>query len=90
MHPYINREVKCAFRWYESARLRHRNRTVPTDPDKPTGGTMTLPFPYCTLLPFQARCNVDVTSITSWRMYNLAGTQVYNLDSQIPNLVLAQ
>lgn len=87
-YPYINREVKCAFRWYEAARLRHRNRTLPTDPDKPSA--MALPFPYATILPFQVRCAVDVTSITSWRMYDLAGAEVDNLDTHIGELVVAQ
>ena len=88
-HPYINREIKCAFRWYRSPLLRHRRRTSNIDPDPVESCVPSLAFPARTILPFQALLAAGTTSITSWRVKNLAGTQVLNLDSSIPSLVLA-
>lgn len=87
--PYINREIKCAFRWYRSPLLRHRRRTSNIDPDPVGSCVPSLAFPARTILPFQALLAAGTTAITSWRVKNLAGTQVLNLDSSIPSLVLA-
>jgi hypothetical protein len=91
-YPFINREVKGAFRWYEAARLRHRNRVKVTDPDPGTALVAALPFPKGTILPFQIRCDVATNTVVSWRMYDLASpaVQTFDLDSHIPELVIAQ
>lgn len=88
MHPWINREVKCAFRWYRSPRLRYRNRAGANDPDASSECPSALPFPARTILPFQALLSPSTTSIASWQVKDLSGNVVADLATSIPELAL--
>lgn len=88
MHPWINREVKCAFRWYRSPKLRHRYRFRLNDEGPPTGAVYSLPFPARTILPFQALLSDGTTGIASWVLKALDGTIVADLSDHIPSLAI--
>jgi len=87
-HPWINREVKCAFRWYRSASLRHRHRAAANEKDTPDGCVLALVFPAYTIMPFQALLTTDASPITSWLLKDLTGATVLNLASSIPLLTM--
>ena len=90
MHPWINREIKCAFRWYRSASLRHRNRVSTNDRNPPSGGIASLPFPARTILPFQILVEPGTTGVASWLIKDLDGATAYDMAAHIPLLALAQ
>ena len=87
-HPWINREVKCAFRWYRSASLRHRNRSTANEKDTPDECVQALVFPAYTILPFQALLTTADSPVDSWLMKNLDGTTAVDLASSIPLLAM--
>lgn len=88
-HPYINQEVKGAFRWYRSPALRHRSRLKPTEESAPEKCIAALAFPFGTILPFQIRCAYGTASVQSWLVKDLSGATVVNLSASIPLLVIS-
>jgi len=87
-HPWINREIKCAFRWYRSATLRHRNRAAANEKDTPDGCVQALVFPAYTILPFQALLTTADSPVDSWLLKDLDGATVLDLASSIPLLTM--
>lgn len=83
----MNRESKTTLRWYADQRLINRNRIA----CKPANGTDPKPWaltmPNRTIIPFQIRSTAGTTEATSWKVYDLEGTEVLDLTASIGDLV---
>lgn len=90
MLPYINREIKCAFRWYRAASLRHRMRLRPTDTDIPSKCIPSLTFPARTILPFQILVEAGTSGVDTWVIKDTSGATAYDMAAHIPLLVVEQ
>lgn len=91
MFPTINKEIRTSFRWYRRANL--RNRHVYRCGDE-GNCVYAVPIPSTQMIPFQLLAGIGATygqsTPTQWRVKNLSGTQVANLDSMIGSLQVVQ
>lgn len=82
--PFVNREVKCAFRWYRQAALRNRNLRRCSDYAEDCN-IWAINTPQTKFPPFQIYAGTNVmtglSTITSWKVYDLAGNEVLDLTS---------
>lgn len=92
-HPYANRSVKCAFRWYHRSNLRARRLSQCADLQE---CPRPLLFPQSQILPFQIFAGNDQdgtygqSAPMTWVIKNMAGTVVFDMAAFIPLLVVEQ
>jgi len=90
--PFVNREVKCAFRWYRQAALRNRNLRRCADYTEACK-IWAINTPQTNFPPFQIYAGTNVmtglATITSWKVYDLDGVEVLDLTSDSDKLRVA-
>lgn len=86
--PYLNREVKCAFRWYRDDGLRNRNLRRCGAPEE--GCPFAINSPTIAMPPFQfmagSGATLGLSTPVSWKVYDLEGNEVLDLSADLDKL----
>lgn len=90
--PSINPGIKTAFRWYHDPKFRARHTQMCHEELKEC--PFAIDVPQGTVLPFQILAGTGSSygqsQPTSWKVYDLSGTEVADLTAHISNLQVLQ
>lgn len=87
MSPFLNPEIKCAFRWYKSLNRVNRNLSQCRDQGDSSECPFALWTPQQQMPPFQLLATTASTyglaTPVTWKVYDLAGLELLDLTSKL-------